>query len=70
MVCQHVITFDVEYWDWKRQEWAREWVSNGVDRSGTLPTRVKVRLGLKMPDGKERIFETQTRIALLRPLAF
>ncbi len=69
-VCEHVVTFDVEYWDWKRQEWAREWVSNGPDRSGTLPTRVKIRLGLKMPDGKERIFETQTRIALLRPLAF
>jgi general secretion pathway protein J len=70
VVCEHVTTFDVEYWDWKRQEWAREWVSNGPDRAGTLPTRVKVRLGLKMPDGKERFFETQARIALLRPLNF
>jgi general secretion pathway protein J len=70
LVCEHVSTFDVQYWDWKRQEWAREWVSNGVDHSGMLPTRVKVRLGLKMPDGKEQIFTTQARVAIVRPLSF
>ncbi len=70
VVCEHVIGFDVEYWDWKRQEWAREWVSSGVEHQGALPTRVKVRLVLEMPDGKERAFETQARIALVRPLSF
>ncbi|HET9598757.1 MAG TPA: type II secretion system protein GspJ [Anaeromyxobacteraceae bacterium] len=70
VVCEHVTTFDVQYWDWKRQEWARDWASNSPDRNGTLPTRVKVRLGVKMPDGKEQIYETQARVALLRPLAF
>lgn len=70
IVCEHVTAFDVQYWDWKRQEWAREWVSNGVDHTGILPTRVKIRLGLKMPDGKERSFETQTRVAIIRPLSF
>jgi general secretion pathway protein J len=70
IVCEHVSTFDVEYWDWKRQEWAREWVTTGVEHPNVLPTRVRVRLGLKMPDGKERLFETQARIAIIRPLSF
>ncbi len=69
VVCEHVTTFDVQYWDWKRQEWAREWVTNSAERGNTLPTRVKVRLGLKMPDGKEQVFETQARVAIPRPLA-
>jgi general secretion pathway protein J len=70
VVCQHVASFDVEYWDWKRQEWAREWVTNSAERQSILPTRVRVRLGLKMPDGKDRVFETQTRVAMVRPLNF
>ncbi len=70
IVCEHVASFDVQYWDWKRQEWAREWVTNSAERQSILPTRVKVRLGLKMPDGKERAFETQARVAIIRPLSF
>ena len=69
IVCEHVSTFDVQYWDWKRQEWAREWVTNSAERQNVLPTRVRVRLGLKMPDGKEQVFETQARVAIPRPLA-
>jgi general secretion pathway protein J len=70
IVCEHVTTFDVEYWDWKKQEWAREWVTNTAERGNVLPTRVRLRLGVKMPDGKERVFETQARVAIVRPLAF
>jgi general secretion pathway protein J len=70
IVCEHVTAFDVQYWDWKRQEWAREWVTSSVERQGMLPTRVKVRLGVRMPDGKDRSFETQARIAIVRPLSF
>lgn len=70
IVCEHVSTFDVQYWDWKKQEWAREWASNGLEHTNVLPTRVKVRLGVKGTDGKEQIFETQARIAIIRPLSF
>lgn len=70
VLCQHVTAFDVGYWDWKKQEWAREWSSASVDRSGMLPTRVRFRLRVKMPDGKEERFETQARIAVIRPLDF
>lgn len=70
IVCQHVSSFDVQYWDWTKQQWFREWVTNSAERQSILPTRVKVRLGVKMPDGKEQVFETQSRIAIVRPLSF
>jgi len=70
VVLEHVKGFDAQYWDWKRQEWVREWDSATVERQGTLPTRVRLRVKLAMPDGKERTFETQARIAIIRPLDF
>lgn len=70
IVCEHVASFDVQYWDWKRQEWAREWITNTAERGKILPSRVKIRLGLKMPDGKVRAYETEARVAIVRPLDF
>jgi len=70
VVCEHVTSFHVEYWDWKKQEWVKEWVTSGTDHPNILPTRVKIRLGLKMPNGEERIFTTQARVAIVRPLSF
>jgi general secretion pathway protein J len=70
IVAEHVKAFDVEYWDWKRQEWARAWSSAGVEHGGLLPPRVRFRLTLVMPDGKDRTFETQARVAIIRPLDF
>ncbi len=70
LVLRHVTGFDVQYWDWTKQEWMNDWVSSSVERQGTLPTRVKVRLTLEMPNGKEETFETQARVAIIRPLDF
>ncbi len=70
VLCQHVASFDVSYWDWRKQEWAREWNSASTERQGILPTRVRLKLVLKMPDGRTSAFETQTRIAIIRPLDF
>lgn len=70
VVLEHVKGFDVQYWDWKRQEWAREWNTASVENKDRLPTRVRMRLRLLMPDGKETTFETQARIAIVRPLDF
>lgn len=70
VVCEHVVSFDVQYWDWKRQEWAREWITNTAERGNILPTRVKIHLGLKMPDGNVRAYETEARVAIVRPLDF
>jgi general secretion pathway protein J len=69
-VLDNVRAFEVSYWDWKRQEWAREWSSTGVDHPNQLPTRVRIQLKVRMPDGAEQSFETQTRVAIIRPLDF
>ena len=66
---RHVTGFDVTYWDWQKQEWVREWSTAPGDRR-LLPTRVRVKLTLRMPDGRDRAFETQARVAIIRPLDF
>jgi len=70
VVLEHVKGFDVQYWDYKKEEWVREWDTAQAERGAFLPTRVRVRLRLSMPDGKDRTFETQARIAIVRPLQF
>jgi general secretion pathway protein J len=69
LLLRHVTGFDVQYWDWQKQEWVRDWSTAPGDRP-LLPTRVKVKVTLRMPDGTDRSFETQSRIAIVRPLDF
>jgi general secretion pathway protein J len=69
VLLRHVTGFDVTYWDWQKEEWARDWSTAPGDRP-LLPTRVRMKLTLRMPDGKDRSFETQARIAIVRPLDF
>ena len=69
LLLHHVVAFDVEYWDWQKQEWVRDWSTAPGDRT-LLPPRVKMRLTLRMADGKDRIFQTQARVAIIRPLDF
>ena len=65
-----MVGFDAEYWDWQKQEWTRDWSTGPGDKT-LLPPRVKLKLTLRMPDGKTtRSFETQARIAIIRPLDF
>jgi general secretion pathway protein J len=69
LLLHHVVAFDVAYWDWQKQEWVRDWSTAPGDRP-LLPPRVRMKLTLRMPDGKPRDFETQARVAIIRPLDF
>lgn len=69
LLLRHVKRFDVDYWDWQKQEWVRDWSTAPGERA-FLPTRVRVKLTLEMPDRKERTFETQARVAIVRPMDF
>jgi general secretion pathway protein J len=69
LLLHHVTGFDVSYWDWQKQEWVRDWSTAPGDRT-LLPTRVRVKITLRMPDGKDRSFETQARVAIIRPMDF
>jgi len=66
---RHVTGFDATYWDWQKQEWVPEWSTAPGERA-LLPTRVRLKLTMRMPDGSERTFETQARVAVIRPLDF
>ncbi|MEI7704632.1 MAG: prepilin-type N-terminal cleavage/methylation domain-containing protein [Deltaproteobacteria bacterium] len=69
LLLHHVAGFDVEYWDWQKQEWLRDWSTAPGDRT-LLPPRVRMQLSMRMPDGNSRTFETQARVAIIRPLDF
>jgi general secretion pathway protein J len=70
VVLEHVKGFDVRYWDWKKQEWLRQWDTTATESKDRLPTRVLLAVRLVMPDGAVRTFETQARVAIIRPLDF
>jgi general secretion pathway protein J len=69
VLCHHVKSLELAYWDWSKQEWVSQWSTAPGERP-LLPTRVRVKLTLRMPDGRDQPFETQARIAIVRPLDF
>jgi general secretion pathway protein J len=69
LLLHHVKGFDVEYWDWQKQEWVRDWSTAPGDRT-LLPPRVKIKLTMTMADGATRSLETQAKVAIIRPLDF
>jgi general secretion pathway protein J len=69
LLLHHVTGLDVDYWDWQKQEWARDWSTAPGDRP-LLPPRVRMKLTVRMPDGNTRSLETQARVAIVRPLDF
>lgn len=69
VLCHFVKSLELAYWDWSKQEWAPEWSTAPGERP-LLPTRVRLKLVLLMPDGREVPFETQAQVAIVRPLDF
>ena len=69
ILCHFVKSLELAYWDWSKQEWVPEWSTAPGERP-LLPTRVRVKLVLLMPDRREIPFETQAQIAIVRPLDF
>jgi general secretion pathway protein J len=70
VVMDRVTSFRLLYWDRQRKDWVKEWSTRSVERQNALPTRVKVELELKLPDGRTEKLSTEARIALTKPLDF
>lgn len=70
LLAEGVTSLNFWFWDWKKNEWTTDWNTASTERIPQLPVRVRIRIGLRMPDGKEKKFETQTKIAMIRPLDF
>lgn len=70
VLCEGVRGFELEYWDGRKQEWVKEWDAAKPERLGVLPSRVRITLTVADENGKDRVFSTQTRIAIRRALRF
>jgi general secretion pathway protein J len=61
----------IEYWNWKTADWQDTWDTTQADgQRGTLPSRVRVTLVVKSPDGHDLKLSTQARILMQEPLNF
>jgi general secretion pathway protein J len=70
VVADHLGSFRLQYWDPKKNDWVREWSTRSVDHPNDLPSRVRVELELKLPDGRTEKLTTEARIALRKSLDF
>ena len=68
IVLRDIEQVDFEYWDWKEQEWKRDWDTTKQDgQKDRLPTRVKITVTYKEGD-VELEQSTQARLYLQEPV--
>lgn len=70
--CEDVKTFDVKYWDIKKNEWVDEWRTVKKDmHPDRLPERVKVTLGIMDPSNEREVkYTVQTLLFMQESLDF
>ncbi|MFH1652660.1 MAG: type II secretion system protein GspJ [Pseudomonadota bacterium] len=67
VVSQRIKTFDLEYYDPRKEEWVKEWNSESVDWKNILPHAVRVSISMVDPNDEER--EINLKTAYLLPLS-
>ena len=61
----------LEFWNWKNLEWQDTWDTTQSDgQKGWLPSRVRITVTTKDPNGKDIKLTTQARILMQEPLNF
>ena len=61
----------IEFWNWKNNEWQDTWDTMQSDgQKGWLPSRVRITIMFKGPDGKEAKLTSQARIWMQEQLNF
>ena len=61
----------LEFWDWRAQEWRDRWDSTASDgEKNKLPSRVRITLKIKTPQGDVSTRSTQARILMQEALLF
>jgi prepilin-type N-terminal cleavage/methylation domain-containing protein len=61
----------IEFWNWKNLEWQDTWDTTQSDgQRGMLPTRVRITVTLKSPEGNDIKLSTEARIIMQEPLNF
>jgi type II secretory pathway component PulJ len=61
----------IEYWNWKNLDWQDTWDTTQSDgQKGWLPSRVKITIVVKGPNGDDVKLSTEARILMQEPLNF
>jgi general secretion pathway protein J len=68
IVMRDIQNVDFEYWDWKDQEWKKDWDTSKADgQKDRLPTRVRITVTYNVAGVEEKI-STQARLLLQEPI--
>lgn len=71
ILVRDVAAVKLEYWNWKNLEWQDGWDTTQSDgQKGWLPSRVRITLTTKNPDGHEEKLVSEARILMQEPLNF
>ncbi len=71
VVVHDISEVKIDYWNWKNADWQDTWDTTQVDaQKGTLPSRVRITLTVKDPNGHDFKISTQARILMQEPLNF
>ncbi len=70
--CEDIKSFDVKYWDIKKNDWVDEWRTTKQDmQPDRLPERVKITLGIMDPGTEKEIkYSVQTLLFMQEKLDF
>ena len=62
---------ELQFWNWRTLEWQDDWDTTQSDgQRGWLPTRVRITLTVKGPDGNDQKLVTEARIWMQEALSF
>jgi prepilin-type N-terminal cleavage/methylation domain-containing protein len=62
---------EIQMWDWRDEKWLDEWDTTASDaQKGRLPTRVRIVLTVKNPEGNEYKVTSEARLLLQEPFNF
>ena len=71
VLLRDIDTVKLEFWNWKSLEWQETWDTTQSDgQRGWLPSRVKITVVIKAPNGDDYKVVTQARILMQEPLNF
>jgi prepilin-type N-terminal cleavage/methylation domain-containing protein len=71
VLAHDIQSLKLEYWNWKNLEWQDSWDTTQADgQRGWLPSRVRITLTLKGPEGRDLKLVTQARVYMQEALLF
>ena len=71
ILVRDVEQLELQFWDWKDEKWLDEWDTTAADaEKGRLPSRVRIVLTVKTPNGHDYKLSTEARILMQEPIYF